>query len=292
MKIILFLDEINTTNCLNLLVDLFTNNSFIGNSLKDNVYIIAACNPYRLALSKHEEIGYAKNKMHHIRNLIYTVNPLPLSLINYVFDFGHLREEEERKYISSFVQSFLSNSFPENKNDLYDEISKIVCDAIYTCQKFIRDNTEVSSVSLRDIKRFKKFFEFFLDLISQRKEFVSIIEKNESSNGEEKEDTINDKSKEKEKDMYLKVVNLSLYICYYLRIIDRNERNKLSKTLEKNLGFDFLKYPKEIEDENANNMNLKRGIAKNRALLDNILTLFVCLNAKIPVFICGKAGCS
>ena len=33
-------------------------------------------------------------------------------------------------------------------------------------------------------------------------------------------------------------------------------------------------------------------IAKNRVLLDNLFTLFVCLNNKIPVFICGKSGCS
>ncbi len=74
-NIILFIDEINTTNCLNLLVDLFTNNTFIGNTLKDNVYVIAACNPYRLILSKNEEIGYTNKKSHRIRNLIYTVNP-------------------------------------------------------------------------------------------------------------------------------------------------------------------------------------------------------------------------
>ena len=37
---------------------------------------------------------------------------------------------------------------------------------------------------------------------------------------------------------------------------------------------------------------MDKGIAKNRALLDNLFTLFVCLIKKIPVFICGKAGCS
>jgi len=53
-----------------------------------------------------------------------------------------------------------------------------------------------------------------------------------------------------------------------------------------------LKYPYELENYIADNMNLSKGIAKNRALLDNIFTLFVCLNVKIPIFICGKAGCS
>ena len=37
---------------------------------------------------------------------------------------------------------------------------------------------------------------------------------------------------------------------------------------------------------------MKKGIAKNRALLENIFTLFVCVNAKVPLFIVGKPGCS
>ena len=58
------------------------------------------------------------------------------------------------------------------------------------------------------------------------------------------------------------------------------------------IGFEFLDYPHELENEIADNMHLNKGIARNRALLDNIFSLFVCLNVKIPIFICGKAGCS
>ena len=37
---------------------------------------------------------------------------------------------------------------------------------------------------------------------------------------------------------------------------------------------------------------MEKGIAKNRALLENLFTLFVCVNSKIPLFIVGKPGCS
>ena len=37
---------------------------------------------------------------------------------------------------------------------------------------------------------------------------------------------------------------------------------------------------------------MKKGIAKNRALLENLFTIFACVNAKIPLFIVGKPGCS
>lgn len=75
---------------------MFTKHAFLGRPLKPNLYIIAACNPYRLMLSKNEDIGYRNKKIHKVRNLVYTVNPLPLCLINYVFDFGNLREEDEK----------------------------------------------------------------------------------------------------------------------------------------------------------------------------------------------------
>ena len=81
-------------------------------------------------------------------------------------------------------------------------------------------------------------------------------------------------------------------MCFYLRIINPQKRKELTKLLEDIIKFDFLEYPLKLENELADSLNLDRGIAKNRALLDNVFTLFVCLNNKIPVFICGKAGCS
>ena len=54
----------------------------------------------------------------------------------------------------------------------------------------------------------------------------------------------------------------------------------------------FLSLPQKEQKFLANRINRPEGIAKNRALLENIFTLFFCINCKIPVFICGKPGCS
>ena len=43
----------------------------------------------------------------------------------------------------------------------YAKILDIICDAVHTSQKFIRENSEISAVSLREIQRFSLFFEFF-----------------------------------------------------------------------------------------------------------------------------------
>ena len=289
-KIILFLDEINTTNCLNLLSDLFTKRAFISTPLKDNVYVMGACNPYRLLLSKNEDIGYTNIKRHNIRNLVYTVNPLPLSLINYVFDFGNLRNSDEKIYIRSFIDSFLNNKFSTDNNINYAKILDKICESVNFSHTYIRTNNEVSSVSLREIKRFRIFFEFFLNIIIERKE----IENNYKSLIQKINYFSNDISEKQKKDniIYLKAANLGLFICYYLRLIEPEKRVELSNHLTEILQFDFLEYPLQLENELANNISLDKGIAKNRALLDNLFTIFVCLNNKIPIFICGKAGCS
>lgn len=61
-KTILFLDEINTTNCINLFCDIFVKRMYLGHKLKPNIFIVAACNPYRLMFSDTKEIGYINKK--------------------------------------------------------------------------------------------------------------------------------------------------------------------------------------------------------------------------------------
>ena len=287
---VLFLDEINTTNSLNLLCDLFVKHSFLGRHLKSTVFVIAACNPYRLMLSNTEEIGYINKKMHRIRNLVYTVNPLPLCLINYIFDFGNVKEEDEKEYIQKFVNTFLNENFSKKNDNNYSKILDIIINAVHESQKYIRKNSEISSVSLREIKRFKIFFEFFFKISKNRKEFkepnyacikdISIFSE------------IRDDTDKRENLIVLKAANLALFMCYYLRIMNNEKRIELANIIEQILKFDFLEYPRKLQNELADSLNLDGGIAKNRALLDNIFTLFVCLNNNIPIFICGKAGCS
>ena len=165
-----------------------------------------------------------------------------------------------------------------------------ICDSVNFSHTYIRKNNEVSSVSLREIKRFTKFFEFFLNIIKRRKE----IEKNYKTYTEKIKYFVQELTEEEKKEniIFLKAANLSLFISYYLRIIDPKKRKELANNLTEIFEFDFLEYPLELENILANNVRIDKGIAKNNALLDNLFSMFVCLNNKIPIFICGKAGFS
>ena len=266
-KTIVFLDEINTTNALQFLTDLFTKHSLLGRKFNPNVRIIAACNPYRLLLNNKIEIGYNKER-HKIRNLVYTVNPLPFSLINYIFDFGNLKGEYEKQYIQLFLNSILFEkqfSLPFFNN--YSIILYHIINAVFESQDFIRKNSEISSVSLREIKRFEIFFIFFLDKFTKRKDFENIQKINfkgqyyslkewnkkisdveiiiDYETNEKKKLKNDDISTEqiKENYLYLKAANLSIFTCYYIRIVDQKERDKLNEILSNEFSFDFIEMP-------------------------------------------------
>ena len=99
-------------------------------------------------------------------------------------------------------------------------------------------------------------------------------------------------------------INLSIYLGYYLRLTDIDEGNnekvssrlilldKLNAIFRKESKNEFLILPENEENFIADNVELEKGIAKNRALLENLFSLFVAINTKIPIFIIGKPGCS
>ena len=151
---------------------------------------------------------------------------------------------------------------------------------IVCAQNFIRTRNDVSSVSLREIRRFNIFYEFFFEHLRKRKEMKFYTNLNY---------------------YYIQVYSiiLSVYVCYYLRITDikireelKNELNQVIDNYEKDKKIDFLFVPQQEELYIINNIKLEKGIAKNRALLDNIFSLFVAINNKVPIFIVGKPGCS
>ena len=93
----------NTCNSMGLISEMMCKGTIEGKKLKENVTFIAACNPYRRYEKKIEQFVLVSDKQKVI-SLVYSINPLPHSLLNFVFDFGNLKKEDEEKYIRSMVQ--------------------------------------------------------------------------------------------------------------------------------------------------------------------------------------------
>jgi len=327
-KLWVFLDEINTCKSMGLISELMCKNKCQGEKLPNNIVFIAACNPYR-----HREKGLkekagldVKQAYKEIKNLnpkeiekmqkainstlVYTVNPLPHSLLNFVFDFGNLTPEDEKRYIESIISEPIERLYKNNQErdrnineeekrkieENFKNMHALAKKMISKAQKFIRGKNGISSVSLREIRRFNIFYEFFYGYLKCKKEIdLNLLENNKMDNSDnEFYKNLN------EIELHVYSIILGVFVCYYLRITDikdRNEfRNLMNNVLKKfHSSFenkDFLDIPLKEELYIANNIDLESGIAKNRALLDNLFSLFIAINNKVPIFIVGKPGCS
>ena len=271
----IFFDEINTCNSLGLITEIMCNHTYLGKKLNKNYVFLGACNPYRILTKKMRESGLVyynmKETSNKLNNLVYTVNPLPHALLNFVFDFASLQPEDEKKYISNTIESILSKIKKEgmlnnlNENDKI-KLHKEIVESISTCHDFIREKYDKSSVSMREIRRFGIFFEYFI------KYFKNI------------------------EDIYKKLkasLNMTIYLCYYLRLNDKGYRKELAQKL--NVYYNsrnFLKTPENEIKRITKEMFIEKGkgIALNRALRENLFTCYICIENTVPLIIIGKPG--
>ena len=279
-KIWLFFDEINTCNSLGLLSEIFCKRTFNGDKLHENIILIGACNPYRKILKERPECGliFDENKKNY--ELVYLVNPLPFNLMNFIYFFENINQDHEKEYI----QSILSNNQILNNNK---DIKQLAVDLIFFSHKFIREKGDISSVSLREINRFSVLIDFFNDYYAKKKQY---LEEN------------NYNVKDNVKDNNLQCIILGIYICYYIRLFNPELRNEFEININKllndknskfsNSKIEFINIPNDEKKFIINEIELEPGIGKNNILKENIFLMFVAINTKIPLIICGKPGCS
>ena len=270
-KVWIFFDEINTCNSLGLITEIMCNHTYLGKEIPSNFVFLGACNPYRIITKNMKMSGlvyYNTKEKNKLNNLVYTVNPLPHSLLNFVFDFGSLKPEDERKYITNTILDIISRFKEKKITEDFDKIKKKditliereIIESIVVCHNFMRKKYDRSSVSLREIRRFGIFFEYFIKYFK-------------ANNYESLKNSL----------------NMTLYLCYYLRLNDKNCRIELSKELE-NLFGDFSKIPEREIRLITDEMERDKGIALNRALRENLFTCFICIDNSVPLIIIGKPG--
>ena len=268
-RIWVFLDEFNTTDAIGLLNEIICNRKMQGSTLSDHLVFVAACNPYRLKNKKicfDENVGIRKEKLiskGSTFRLLYTVHPLPETMLNYVWDFGELTPQDEKKYISTIL---------EMSEHITAKHYQIFAPAVFAAHKYFKSREDMSSVSLRDVQRYKTIMEFFIRTM-----------------------------KEKHAEYVVKVDNitragiLAMIHCYFLRLANKKHRrqfmSKLSLIFKLN-PMRILEICEEEQNDYLRRMEFPEEIARNEALKENVFAMLVCIVNKIPIFVCGKPGCS
>lgn len=282
-----FLDEINTSHSISLISEIMCKHTYLGKSIAENIVFIAACNPYRLKKNANVNYGFSQGKEQKGMKLAYSVNTLPHSLMNYVFDFGSLRPEDEFKYIEYMLRQVITNK---------DRLRKTIT-SIINSQKWIRDETnEIFNVSLRDIRRFIINYQWFRRSIKSRTtDYMIKDSKFEAIRAYHKVQPYFSSEQYHKTNIKDSSIVLALILVYYVRLIDKKNRLKYLSSLSNWLGMSVNEIENIIKREQIDifcRFKCPEGIAPNKALLENLFTVFTSVINKIPVFICGKPGCS
>ncbi|CAF3944692.1 unnamed protein product, partial [Rotaria sordida] len=286
----IFFDEFNTTSNIGLLKEIICERTLFGEPLPPNMVFLGACNPRRnktnkILLNEDAQIGLRKNRyeLQELlwagidRSLLYTVVPIPETMLEFIWDYGYLNETTERAYIKTML-----NTCRDLSTD--PKIFNLTVDLVANSQKFFRDLEDASSVSLRDVARFCRLYNWFLDSLSQR---------------------AHASGSQKKSDSFLRRASLiALLLCYYFRLRSSKLQESFIGTTQSIMAQEnpnikkapnyLMKYILEFEQKKLidEKMELPAGTALNRALRDNIFVLLACIVNRIPLFLCGKPGSS
>ena len=283
-----FFDEINTCDALGMIAEVLCKRTLNGEPLRSCLRFFAACNPFKVyekkrvsnALQITKTNGSIDNNNNKQSNLVYLVKPLPNCLLNYVFYFGSLKKEDEMEYIKKILESEfdLTDCALMFGNDKDKPLTTLCSLYISSSQQFFREIAHDFSVSLRDIRRFALFYKWFKHYYAIKAEVTGQrewIEPNQCS---------------------LNSVALALYMCYYIRL-SKTERNEYIRRMKEVHYIGILEVAEKEQVELSKYIldpysEDSKGIARNKNILANMFCVFTCINAKVPLILCGKPGCS
>ncbi|KAM7069332.1 E3 ubiquitin-protein ligase RNF213 isoform 2-T4 [Molossus nigricans] len=292
---VLFFDEANTTEAVSCIKEVLCDRTVGGLPLAENsgLHIIAACNPYRKhsreMISRLEAAGLGyrvsaeetKDRLGAIplRQLVYRVHALPPSLVPLVWDFGQLNDITEKIYIQQIVQRLV------DATAIGPDETRVITDVLSASQCFMRSrDNECSFVSLRDVERCVKVFGWFYDhsqmLLSKLEAFACAS------------DAI---PEDFDRDPVLWSLVLAVGVCYHASL-EKQElyREAICKCFPRPYddGRALLDEITRTQDLFLDGVSLRKTIAKNLALKENVFMMVICIELKIPLFLVGKPGSS
>ncbi|XP_054544611.1 E3 ubiquitin-protein ligase RNF213 isoform X2 [Talpa occidentalis] len=290
---ILFLDEANTTEAISCIKEVLCDRTVDGQPLVEDsgLHIVAACNPYR----KHSQemicrleaagLGYRVRAEETadrlgtipLRQLVYRVHALPPSLVPLVWDFGQLDAAVEKRYIQQIVQRLVGPL------GLAADRVHVVAEVLAASQAFMRASEgECSFVSLRDVERCTRVFRWFYDhspmLLGQLRAFLGVADAHQP-----------------ERDPALWSLVLAIGVCYHAPLEDK-EQYRAAVCGFFPAPFNDAKAILEeitlVQDLFLAGVSLRKAIARNSALKENVFMMVICIELKIPLFVVGKPGSS
>ena len=267
--------------------------------LPKNVFIVAACNPYRTnsLLSLNKEI--AQQSVDQWTSGSYYVQPLHPTLELLMWDYGALEQSQERQYIFAKLKMI---------DKVTDADCALLTEPIVESQKLMRQYaaqqlrecglseeqaivSAKSSVSQRDIQRVFSFYEWLKNSHTQ----------------------LNTYKEDNEIALKLRVLFVSLSLVYYFRlnpkyrklyVTEMEELANIQLITSSSLGNSRassggkqrrLKFQECLRTELdwlVSKMVIPQRVARTEALKENLYAIVVCAMTHTPLIIVGPPGSS
>ncbi|CAE8647524.1 unnamed protein product [Polarella glacialis] len=289
-RVVVFLDEINTSHHVSMLCEAVLSRSLKGELLPDNLDVLAALNPRRRRPPQMQlTTGLVYSNATHggaeeeMSSLVYRVHAVPQTVHDFLFDFGALTKHAETAYVRSMVLA----SWPA----CHERELMIVAGLSCLAQGFIRqEEGDASAVSLRDVKRSLRV------ALWMQQRFAPKAAANQP---------------------HAPSVIVAVALVYNYRLPHREQRRKLWNMLArcapwpsdqgamKGRGWAQLSIDKEangltamenlvlkVQTKVASEFELDRDVVMNEALAENVFVGLLCIMNRIPLFIVGKPGTS
>ncbi|CAF5016136.1 unnamed protein product, partial [Rotaria sp. Silwood1] len=286
----IFFDEFNTTPNIGLLKEIMCERTLLGEPLPDKMVFLGACNPRRQKTVKilqndNVHVGLRKNRYEMQKllwagtdqRLLYTVVPIPETMLEYIWDYGYLDESTELAYIRTMLNVCKHLS---SVSVLFD----LVVNLLVQSQNHFRQIEDASSVSLRDIARFCRLYNWFLDSLIQRYFKQTFQQQSEV--------------------VIRRASLIALMLCYYFRLRSVELQDVYTQKMQSIIATKYSQvanipnyltaYIFQTEQKRLihDRMEVPPSTARNRALRDNIFVLLACIVNRIPLFLCSKPGSS
>lgn len=280
---------------------------FFAQNIPRNVFLVAACNPYRgdslafLDASEHQQISKALDKPSSSADDSwfrgsYYVRPLHPTMELLMWDYKALDRDQEREYIFAKISLIKSSSKNSDNASLTDQIVKSqelirnyafesIMEKMRRCSggKSITERDEdnarlraSSTVSQRDIQRVFRFYIWLQKMFSSVKYYAG----------------------ESEMKINLRAVYVALALVYYFRL-DRKYRETYAQEMDKTPVLLFEKNPITFSvaiqnelDWLIRNISLPHGVVETEALKENLYAIVICTMTRTPLIIVGPPGSS
>ncbi|RUS21593.1 hypothetical protein BC937DRAFT_92153, partial [Endogone sp. FLAS-F59071] len=294
-----FLDEVNTCGHIRMLTSLICDRLIMGRKIHDNIRLLAACNPYRLRRNITNDAGL-RTRYQEQSQLVYQVHPLTEALIDVIWEYGTLEENDERAYINIMANEFKPMKQNGSEPTLAPpEISSLFAELLFESQRFIRSVEDVYSVSLRDVKRAIRFANFF------ERELKSSVRKSQSKTPIHSKNCTAAKCSEyppnRDKFGDVRAIILALSIAYQGRLCEQNDRLKYRQMISDVFlrkhhmilsSDDFIRIVSADQLDLLHRMRIPEFTALNEALLENVHSMVACILTRTPLFLIGSPGAS